>query len=232
MDQKLKVSVIMSVYNGDEYLSESIKSILNQTYTNLEFIIINDGSTDSSLSIINKFAKTDNRIKVVNQNNIGLTKSLNKGIHLSTGNFIARQDADDISLNNRFETQIPWLTNDGYDLCCSRAWMIDKNRITPRLSFWLPKKIIMYKYNPFIHGTFLFNKKYLLKINGYNEDFKYAQDYELMTRWYIAGFSVKYLSKCLYMLRNPSSSISVSKRSEQILFGNKVRKHWRNKTFI
>ena len=96
----------MSVYNGEPYLRDGIECILSQTYSNFEFIIINDGSTDKTQEIINKYAEDDIRIVPINQANIGLTRSLNKGIHLSKGEYIARQDADDFSFPDRLENQI------------------------------------------------------------------------------------------------------------------------------
>ena len=91
-----KISVLMPVYNCEKFLKEAIDSILNQTFDNLEYIIINDGSTDNSLNIINSYK--DKRIKIINNSkNIGISRSLNKGISHATGKFIARQDADDIS---------------------------------------------------------------------------------------------------------------------------------------
>jgi glycosyltransferase involved in cell wall biosynthesis len=103
-----RISVVMSVYNGEKYLRQAIESILQQTYTDFEFIIIDDGSTDSSREIIQSY--DDKRIRlVINEQNIGLTKSLNKGIRLAKGEFIARMDADDISLPQRFEKQVAYL---------------------------------------------------------------------------------------------------------------------------
>jgi len=102
------VSVVMSVYNGEKYLKDAIESILNQTYKKIEFIIIDDGSTDKSLKIIESYK--DKRIKLIkNDGNKGLIYSLNKGLKLSLGKYIARMDADDISLNNRFELQLKYM---------------------------------------------------------------------------------------------------------------------------
>ena len=120
------ITVIMSVYNGEPYLSESIQSILDQTFNDFEFIIINDGSTDKSWDTILNYSSKDKRVIPLKQKNIGLTKSLNKGIKMSNGLFIARQDSDDISNKKRFEKQIPWLLERNYDLCCSRSWLIEK----------------------------------------------------------------------------------------------------------
>ena len=106
----------MSCYNSDRFLDDAIVSILTQDYTNFEFIIIDDGSTDDTLNIITKYSKNDSRISVVTQENVGLTKSLNKGIDLARGEFIARMDADDISLPFRFSRFIKYINSSS---CCS-----------------------------------------------------------------------------------------------------------------
>jgi glycosyltransferase involved in cell wall biosynthesis len=103
-----KVTVLMSVYNGEKYLREAIDSILNQTFMDFEFLIINDGSTDSTVEILQSY--DDPRIKIINNvENIGLTKSLNKGLRIARGTYIARMDCDDISLPERLEKQINYL---------------------------------------------------------------------------------------------------------------------------
>jgi len=103
-----KISVIMSVYNGEKYLREAIESILNQTFRDFEFIIINDGSTDKTSEILSSY--NDPRIVIINnKRNIGLTKSLNKGLKMVKGEYIARQDADDVSLPERLERMVNFL---------------------------------------------------------------------------------------------------------------------------
>ena len=97
------VSVLMPVYNGELYLKEAISSVLQQTFTDFEFIIINDGSTDKSQEVINTF--NDERIKTVTQKNIGVAKSLNKGLAMAEGSYIWRHDADDICLTEQLEKQ-------------------------------------------------------------------------------------------------------------------------------
>lgn len=104
------VSVIMPVYNGADYLNDSISSVLNQTYTDFELIILDDNSSDSSLDIINSFAKKDDRIVVVKNNpNLGQSPSANKGYRLSKGTYVARMDQDDIMLPNRLADQVSFL---------------------------------------------------------------------------------------------------------------------------
>ena len=127
------ISVLMSVFNGENIVHFAIESILNQTYSNLEFIIINDGSTDRTLSILNKYKSLDSRIVILNKNtNVGLTKCLNEGIKLCNGSFIARQDSDDVSFPERFEVQLKLSKN--YSVIFSKSISCD-NKIVPNKIF-------------------------------------------------------------------------------------------------
>jgi len=221
------ISVIMPVYNGEPYLRDAIESILNQTYIHIEFIIINDGSTDNSWDIINEYAQNDDRIVALTQKNVGLTKSLNKCINIANGDYIARQDSDDVSLCNRLETQLPWLKDKGFDLCSSRTWLIKEERVSPRFGFYFPKPIVLCLYNPFVHGTYLFRKNVIIEIGGYDESYLYAQDYRLATQFYTKGKHIKYLRDCLYKTRKTKSSISQKKLNEQQKCGKRIREQWR-----
>ena len=123
---KPKISVLMPVYNGDQFLDKSIKSVLNQTFNNFEYIIINDGSTDDSLKIIKSFE--DSRIKIINfSKNMGITAALNNGLNVAKGYYIARQDQDDISHPERFMLQIEYLENNDVDLVDTNFIFIDEN---------------------------------------------------------------------------------------------------------
>jgi len=103
-----KVTVLMPVYNGEKYLNEAIDSILGQTFKDFKFLIINDGSTDGTADILKSYK--DSRIKVTNnEKNIGLTKSLNKGLKMAKSEYIARMDADDISLPTRLQKQVEFM---------------------------------------------------------------------------------------------------------------------------
>jgi glycosyltransferase involved in cell wall biosynthesis len=111
-NQNPLVSVIMPVYNAGNFLMEAIESILNQTYQNFEFIIVDDASTDNSFNVINYYAKIDKRIKPLrNKKNLGIAKTINKALSHVKGQFIARMDADDIAMPNRLEKQVEFLIN-------------------------------------------------------------------------------------------------------------------------
>lgn len=209
------VSVIMSVYNGETYLAKSIESILSQSYSNLEFIIVNDGSIDNSMQIINNYKKKDNRIKVINQENIGLALSLNKAIKYSNGKYIARFDADDISLPNRLEKQIQYLeTHNDYIMVSSSAYFIDKNdkiygRTCPLLSERLLLKQLKY-INPIIHPSVVIRKDALEKVGLYNENIKQiCEDYYLWNKLSKMG-KIKVLFTPLIKFRMHNNNMSNS----------------------
>lgn len=169
------VSVVMSVYNTEAYLKESIDSILNQTYKNFEFIIINDGSTDKSLAIIQSY--NDRRIVVLNQKNTGLAKALNNGIAIASGKYIARMDADDIAMPNRLDLQVAFLeSNADYVIVGSNAAFIDVNGeylYTSKFPITNEQMALTLPLSPFFHSSTMFQKKGFEECNGYNEEIKH-----------------------------------------------------------
>lgn len=225
-----KVSLIMSVYNGEAFLEETINSVLKQTFADFEFVIVNDGSTDKSLEIINQFIAKDSRVKVVNNvKNIGLTKSLNIGIQHSIGEYIARLDAGDFSYPQRFEEQVKFLDqNQDVGLVGSWAYVVDESRNKLKeLKYPLNDKEIkksLIKYNPFVHSSIMFRKSVVSQIEFYNTDYFYAQDYELYFRlWPYTQFAN--IPSFLVEYRRYSESITSTKNKEQVLFANKSRKY-------
>ena len=218
------VSILMSVYNSQETLDRALKSILNQTYTNTEILIMDDASTDASSKILDSYSKDFRNIKIYkNKDNIGLTKSLNLLIKYANGIYIARQDADDFSNILRLEKQINFLNYHNLDACSTRAKNIDTDKKIHAFSnLFSPKLVIKYK-NPFIHGSLLIKRDILNKLNNYNEKFYYAQDYKLMTDLIKKNFRIKILPEILYDL-NMKNNISSNFSEEQKYFANCVRK--------
>lgn len=182
-----KVSVVMSVYNGEKYLWEAVDSILNQTFTNFEFIIINDGSTDGTYAILESY--DDSRIvSVHNPENSGLTPSLNKGLALAQGEYVARMDADDVAMPHRFEEQVVFLEkHPEIGILGSSCQMIDTNDQEQEL-YQVPTSDLQIRWtsllkNPFAHPTVMIRRDVLTQ-NGlhYDEAFQTAQDYDLWIR--------------------------------------------------
>jgi glycosyltransferase involved in cell wall biosynthesis len=165
----------MSVYNAQEFLVASIESILTQTYKDFEFIIVNDGSTDSSLDIIKSF--NDERIRVLDQKNTGLAKALNNGISISVGRYIARMDADDIAMPNRLSLQIAFFEkNHDHVVVGSNANFIDLKGeflYTSKLCETNEQIEKFLPYSPFFHSSTMFRKESFVKCNGYNEKIKH-----------------------------------------------------------
>lgn len=180
-----KVSVLMSVYNGAQYLKEAIESILNQTFSDFEFIIINDASTDSSRKIITGYK--DPRIVLVdNAANLGLTRSLNKGLNLAQGEYIARMDSDDICLPDRLIKQVQFMDANPEIGVCGTWVKIIGERNGEIWKYPSRPRVIkcMLLFGPVLaHPTAMLRmeafKKYGLL---YNTEFKRTQDYELWAR--------------------------------------------------
>ena len=219
-----KISVIMSAFNCENTVEKSINSILSQTYENFEFLISDDDSSDNTSEIIKKMQKNDSRIIFYpNSKNMGLTKSLNKLLSLSSGNFIARQDADDLSLENRFDLQLAFIEEYNLDGCTTLATSLQSNKVIHKYKNLLPPKLVIKFKNPFIHGSLILKNEILKSIGGYDERFLYAQDYKLMNDILKKKYKVKIMKKKLYIL-NTRNNISSNFRNEQEYFANCVRK--------
>ncbi len=223
------ISVVMSVYNGANYLQESVESILAQTFTNFEFIIINDGSTDNTWEILTKYADQDKRIILIqNKENIGLTKSLNKGIELAHGEYVARQDADDISLPERFEKQVVLLEHPEIVLVsCNLESINSEGHSTGKLERACDRDLVPWYllfYNRLAgHSQVVFKRETIRSLGGYCENRRYSQDYELWCRLGKVG-KIAVLPEVLLQQRIHSKSISVEKGSEQKAYSlNQVR---------
>ena len=181
------VTVLMPVYNGEKFLRNAIESILNQSYNNLEFLIINDGSLDDSKNIILSY--NDERIRFINnERNFGLIQTLNLGFKLASGDFIARMDADDISMKDRIKKQIHFLLkNKDVGLIGSSAVLIDQNNSeigNLRYSNEHNKiKYLLGFYNLFIHPTIMVRKDVVIKNKLiFDSNYLHAEDYKFWTQ--------------------------------------------------
>ena len=209
----------MPLFNGEKYLKQAIESILRQTYINFEFIIIDDASTDTSLEILEQY--NDPRIRLVkNDNNEGITKSLNRGLTIANGEYIARMDADDISLPNRFLEEVIFLDNNPDIVMVGTAReLIDEYGV--RIRDVIPKKDPNFQdicnLNPFQHSSIMIRKSILLEFGGYNELFLSAEDCALWLR-IVKKYKVSNIQKILCKLRIHNESITVKKFEQQALY--------------
>ena len=209
------VSVVMPVYNAEEFISDAISSILNQTYTHFEFIIVNDGSTDGSLSIIEQYAIRDRRIRVINRGNLGISFSLNEAISVSSGVYVARMDADDISLPTRLEHQVNAMSRSKLDICGGNYYVIDKfGKVIDVLrcvrTHCLCQLALLYKV-PFAHPTVMINKSFLTQ-NCLQYRNVPAEDLDLWARMSYAGARFGNVDDYLLKYRYLSTSLSRRKR--------------------
>ena len=222
------VSVVMSVYNGDAYLKEAINSILNQTFTNFEFIIINDGSSDNSLSIIQSY--TDKRLVCIdNIENKGLIYSLNKGFKIAKGKYIARMDADDISLPERFEKQVAFLESHlSIGVLGSDYLSFSESTLKKLNSIHNSSKIKSYLLftATICHPTLMMRKSMLEMSNfRYSETAKYVEDFDLWTRL-IMKTDFYNLNEILLKYRDHQNQVSRTFADIQLKNSNTVRENY------
>ena len=221
------ISVVLPVYNAEQYVKDTIKSILVQSYQNFELIIINDGSTDNSEEYIVQFK--DTRIKYIkNEKNLKLIQTLNLGLSLAKGKYIARIDADDIALPNRFEKQIDFLENNmEYGIVGSFAKTFGSEKI--KLTFVeedLDIRYALLTHNPFVHSSVMIRNQILIK-NKLSFDLNqlHVEDYDLWIK--ILKYSKgKILPDILIKYRIHESQISVVHNNIQEINTKKTQKDY------
>tara|TARA_Y100000768_G_scaffold521_1_gene383 strand:+ start:17817 stop:18632 length:816 start_codon:yes stop_codon:yes gene_type:complete len=219
-----QISVVISIFNGAEFLEKSIQSLNDQTYKDFEIIAINDCSTDNSVLMLKEMIK-NNRIGLLinNKSNIGLTKSLNLGISQSNAVYIARQDVDDISLPNRLQKQMDMIKD--FDLigglAVSKYVNSNKELISGSKSNESLIKTIFLK-SPFTHSSAFFRRDKFLEIGSYNEKFTVSQDFELWMRFAKNG-NVGIVKSVIVKRLVHDNMISRKTPLKQIYFSNKAR---------
>ena len=219
------VSVVMSCFNDAAHVSHAIDSIRQQSVTNWELIVINDGSGDDTANILNQYAEIDSRIRIIHQENVGLTKALIKGCQESRANYIARHDADDISAPLRFEKQFQVLdSNDAIGFVSS--WtdsfspdgaVLDQFRIHD-----LPKnathKLLHERQGPPAHGSVMMRRSVYEQVGGYRSCFYFGQDSDLWLRM-AEQSQFAFVNEVLYRYLRSPTSISGKRRHIQRQFG-------------
>ena len=230
------ISVVMSVYNEKiEWLSKAVESILNQTYTNFEYIIIidNPALNQEAVQFLEKSAVEDKRIRLYfNKENMGLMRSLNIGISLASGEYLARMDADDISFEDRLEKEIAYLEKHNYDMVSANRVDIDENGKEISRSSHLksdPEKHLPYS-NFIVHPSVLIRTDVLRSLGGYRE-FYNSEDYDMWLRVLSAGYKIGILDDYVIYYRIRQTSMSLKNRLEtyyitsyqQLLYWERVK---------
>ncbi len=220
---KPQISIITAAYNSEDYIDDCIKSIRSQTYSNWELIIINDGSTDDTEKAILEFSRKDSRIKYhKNDKNIGLIATLNKGIKISTGTYIARLDTDDIWVDPmKLQKQLDYLQKEPNTILIG-TWgyrLNSKGENIGNIQYPTSDRSIrnyILIENCFLHSAVMFNRDIVIKNGLYSKEFKSAEDYEL---WLKLGRSGEFHNLPKYMVgyRINDSGISATRYKEQQL---------------
>lgn len=214
----------MAVYNDECYVGEAIESILQQTYTHFEFIIVNDGSTDATGACIASYR--DNRIYCITiEKNEGLTKSLNRGIRAAHGKYIARMDADDTSMPERLEKQVAFMEHHADAAVCGTGTLIvDGESRVEQIMECDPDKIAenIYLGNQLVHSATIMRREVIETAGLYNEDYRYAQDYELWFRLLSHGDRLYNIPDILHNYRVHSGNVSTQWKAQQELCASKA----------
>lgn len=219
---KSLITVIIPCYNAELYLSKALDSICSQSYQNLEILTINDGSNDKTIDILNNYASKDKRIVVVNNKfNIGLIETLNKGIDLANGLYIARMDADDTCDLNRISLLYEYLIkHPDIDVVSSGNILMDQNgyflkKMVPKALDNLALKFVSFFSTPIVHAGLLAKTK-VFKKNLYNENYIHSEDYELFSRLILKDVKFGNVNLPLYHIRVNLESVSYKFETTQI----------------
>ncbi len=220
MNKAPEISLIMSVYNGEEYLEEAIESVLKQRFTDWELIVINDCSTDSTGEILEKFALKDARVKVYpNEVNLRLPSSLNRAMTFAQGKYIARMDADDICLPDRLEKQYAFMEENSDVALSSCRFMTLKNGVISSggcggKSDNESLKALLLVTNPILHPGII-AKADVIRNLGYDKTFTCTEDMELWTRFVLSGQKIEIMSEYLMIYRLHDKQITETTLGKQ-----------------
>jgi glycosyltransferase involved in cell wall biosynthesis len=210
------ISVQLPVHNAERYVAEAIESILAQTVTDFEFIIIDDGSTDNTLQVLQSYQAKDARIRLIAQQHKGIVGTINNAIDLARGKWSARMDADDIALPQRFERQLQWLAETGADVCGGWAQFFGMSnaRVLKHPQSDAAIKTELLFMSPFANPTVMM-KTNLVQQLRYLPAFEYAEDYDLWQRAARAGWKMTNIPEVLLHYRRHTAQISTRSTQEQ-----------------
>lgn len=229
--KKNYISVLLPVYNAEKFLAETLDSILRQTYVHFEILAVNDGSTDGSLAILKTYAKRDSRIIVVDKKNEGIVKTLNLAAEMASGEFLARMDADDVSLPRRFELQLEAfrdhkkavLVAGGFDVMDDDGEFLYHEAVPTKDS---DLRLAMYTRNPIAHGSVMFKNEVFKDLGGYSGDCGPTEDYELWSRMIKKGDFVALPGTVFRWRVNPGGITQTKAASMESYMNHNLEKYW------
>lgn len=222
------ISVVLPVYNGAKYLAEALDSILEQSYSDFELIVIDDGSTDESLSILEDYQRQDSRLRLISRENRDLATTLNESIDMARGEWVARMDQDDIALPHRLESQLLWLKKSGADIAgswvkCFGSW---DQRTTKAYRTDQAIKVDMLFKSPFVHPSVMMRTS-LVRSLRYDRAAEKAEDYDLWVRAAQAGWIMTNVPEVLLLYRKHSTQISTMSSARQLRVAGEVQaRYW------
>ena len=217
------VSVVLPVRNAAGTLDDALNSVLAQTFKAFEVIAVDDGSTDGTPEVLRRAAWRDSRLRVISTTGGGITAALNRGVSLAAGRFIARQDADDASMPQRFERQVEWLEQRPR-VCAvgTGAVTIDSvgrpiGQFPIRLGVAAVRKGLLTARVTPVHGSMMIRRECLVEVGGYREAFVMSQDFDLWLRL-LERYDIDNIEECLYQWRLTSGSVYGARRHTQLLY--------------
>lgn len=216
-----KISVLMGIYNCSQTLEQAVKSIQNQSYTNWELILCDDGSSDSTYAVAKALSDNDDRIILLkNETNLGLNVTLNKCLNSASGTFIARMDGDDDCVPDRFKKQVEFLkTHDEYSIVSSHMILFDENGewgISKNPEYPTAEQVVL--RNPIFHAPVMVRKECMDAVGGYTEDERMlrVEDVNLWIKLYSKGYKAYNLQEPLYRMRNDQNALNRRKYKYRI----------------
>ena len=208
-----KVSIVLPTYNGEKYIKESIDSVIHQTFTDWELIIVNDCSTDSTPNIIKEYENIDSRIRIINNSqNLKLPKSLNVGFKSASGEYLTWISDDNLFLPQAIEAMVSYLETSNVDLVSCKYDEIDENgKLLNTIDKHNKRNLHRFLRRNVVGACFMYTKKIADKIGQYDENVFCAEDYDYWFRIALAG-NIKFIPECYYQYRFNPYSLSSTKQ--------------------
>ncbi len=224
-----KISAVMPFYNREKYIAQTIESVLNQTFTDFEFIVIDDGSTDTSAEIVQQFVDKDPRIILVkNDSNRGISYSRNRGNEMAQADLVAIVDSDDIYLPERFAKQYAYMReHPEISIVGTHAHVIDEDgvRTGDQINYLSDQEKIIktfFHYVPFLHSSVMYKRNCVVEIGGYDGRFNMVEDMDLFYRLLFSGKNGTNIPECLFEYRrHPTATCIYVQEKRDLLFAIK-----------